>query len=66
MGDYVRLAIKCPRCGAMNQLRAERPAPESQRASSTGDAIHEHERDRSGATRLSLPQQRPGNAARST
>lgn len=23
--DYRRLAIKCPRCGAMNQLKADEP-----------------------------------------
>ncbi|WP_082926524.1 Com family DNA-binding transcriptional regulator [Cupriavidus sp. D384] len=51
MGEYIRLAIKCPRCGTMNQLRAERPGPESPRASCTGDARHE--------ARPPLPKQRP-------
>ena len=27
-GEYIRLTIKCPRCGVMNTLRAERPTPE--------------------------------------
>lgn len=26
-GIYIALSIKCPRCGAVNQLRAERPPP---------------------------------------
>lgn len=30
-GTYVRLSIKCPRCGAVNQLRAEDPHSERQR-----------------------------------
>ncbi|MEN5179190.1 Com family DNA-binding transcriptional regulator [Comamonas testosteroni] len=32
-GTYVVLSIKCPRCGAMNSLRAESPAPERPGAS---------------------------------
>ncbi|MWL87141.1 Com family DNA-binding transcriptional regulator [Cupriavidus sp. SW-Y-13] len=40
-GEYLRLAIKCPRCGTMNQLRAERPASEGPRASCIGDTVHE-------------------------
>ncbi|MGT2495027.1 Com family DNA-binding transcriptional regulator [Cupriavidus basilensis] len=40
-GEYSRLAIKCPRCGTMNVLRAESPAPESQRASHNGDRGHD-------------------------
>jgi phage FluMu protein Com len=35
-GDYRRLSIKCPRCGTFNQLRAESPEPERQRASEIG------------------------------
>lgn len=54
VGEYTRLAIKCPRCGTMNQLRAERPAPEGRRASCTGDAIHDPDRQRAGP-RLPLP-----------
>lgn len=34
-GNYVHLVIKCPRCGALNHLRAARPEPERQRASHT-------------------------------
>ncbi|TPQ33404.1 Com family DNA-binding transcriptional regulator [Cupriavidus pinatubonensis] len=54
-GEYTRLTIKCPRCGTMNSLRAERPTPESRRASRTGDTIHEHDLDRAGPTRPPLP-----------
>lgn len=32
-GEYRRINIKCPRCGALNVLRAESPAPERHRAS---------------------------------
>ena len=32
-GEYTRLAIKCPRCGAFNQLSAPSAFPERQRAS---------------------------------
>ncbi|MGS0744192.1 Com family DNA-binding transcriptional regulator [Glaciimonas sp. GG7] len=40
-GDYIALAIKCPRCGTLNQfnthpLRATRPAPACRRASESG------------------------------
>ncbi|MFV8527243.1 Com family DNA-binding transcriptional regulator [Ralstonia pseudosolanacearum] len=42
-GEYVRLAIKCPRCGTFNVLRAESPALESRRASPNGE-LHEYER----------------------
>ncbi|QDL53151.1 MULTISPECIES: Com family DNA-binding transcriptional regulator [Comamonadaceae] len=31
--QYLRLEIKCPRCGTMNILRAERPTPERPGAS---------------------------------
>ncbi|MBV5296279.1 MAG: Com family DNA-binding transcriptional regulator [Curvibacter lanceolatus] len=31
-GEYTRLVIKCPRCGAMNSLRAQSPTPERQGA----------------------------------
>lgn len=34
-GSYLHLVIKCPRCGAMNHMRAASPEPERQRASST-------------------------------
>lgn len=43
MGCYTRLDIKCPRCGALNILRAtpadsggQRPPPERPRASNNG------------------------------
>ncbi|QXL84084.1 Com family DNA-binding transcriptional regulator [Comamonas sp. NLF-1-9] len=32
-GQYLRLSIKCPRCGTINHLRATRPTPERHRAS---------------------------------
>ena len=32
-GIYARLIIKCPRCGALNSLRATSPEPERHRAS---------------------------------
>jgi phage FluMu protein Com len=32
-GEYTRLAIKCPRCGHINQLSAMRATPERRRAS---------------------------------
>ncbi|MCA7941586.1 Com family DNA-binding transcriptional regulator [Burkholderia cepacia] len=37
-GEYIRLNIKCPRCGAMNVMRAERPLPAGHRASDKGTA----------------------------
>ncbi|HEX7866526.1 MAG TPA: Com family DNA-binding transcriptional regulator [Variovorax sp.] len=33
VGDYRRLQIKCPRCGAFNDLRAESPTTERPGAS---------------------------------
>lgn len=30
-GEYIRLAIKCPRCGAFNQLSAQSAPQEPQR-----------------------------------
>ncbi|MFS4552603.1 Com family DNA-binding transcriptional regulator [Comamonas resistens] len=35
-GEYIRLAIKCPRCGAFNQLSAESAFPERHGASTEG------------------------------
>ena len=35
-GEYIRLAIKCPRCGAFNQLSAQSAFPERLRASTEG------------------------------
>lgn len=32
-GEYTRLAIKCPRCGHINQLSAQSAIPERRRAS---------------------------------
>jgi phage FluMu protein Com len=42
-GEFTRLVIKCPRCRAVNALRAERPTPErhgasSQKRTSDGDS----------------------------
>ncbi|MBU9224014.1 Com family DNA-binding transcriptional regulator [Burkholderia multivorans] len=39
-GEYIRLTIKCPRCRAMNVLRAERPLPAGRRASATRESPH--------------------------
>ncbi|WP_331456528.1 Com family DNA-binding transcriptional regulator [Burkholderia sp. MSHR3999] len=39
-GEYVRLTIKCPRCRAMNFLRAASPLPAGQRASDTRESPH--------------------------
>ncbi|WP_341771784.1 Com family DNA-binding transcriptional regulator [Burkholderia ambifaria] len=39
-GEYVRLTIKCPRCGAMNILRAASPLPAGHRASDTRESPH--------------------------
>ena len=33
VAEYRELQIKCPRCGAMNHLRAASPEPERRRAS---------------------------------
>lgn len=38
VGRYCHLSIKCPRCGNINDLRVENPAPERPRASDTKDA----------------------------
>ena len=35
-GEYIRLAIKCPRCGAFNQLSAQSAFPERHGASTEG------------------------------
>lgn len=40
-GDYLRLSIKCPRCGTLNFMSAESASPERQGASSKQDALHE-------------------------
>ena len=34
-GRYIHLVIKCPRCKALNDLRAAGPEPERQGASNT-------------------------------
>lgn len=39
-GEYIRLAIKCPRCGAFNQLSAQSAFPERHRASSNQGKDH--------------------------
>ncbi|WP_460030295.1 Com family DNA-binding transcriptional regulator [Megalodesulfovibrio paquesii] len=31
-GEALNLAIKCPRCGAMNHVRAASPSPEAREA----------------------------------
>ena len=37
-GEVVTLTIKCPRCGAINHLRATSPNPEGRRASHAEDS----------------------------
>ncbi|AVR20577.1 Com family DNA-binding transcriptional regulator [Burkholderia multivorans] len=37
---YIRLTIKCPRCRAMNVLRAERRLPAGRRVSATRGSLH--------------------------
>ena len=39
-GVYTRLIIKCPRCGAMNSLRAESPTSERHGASNVTGTHH--------------------------
>ncbi|WP_341462234.1 Com family DNA-binding transcriptional regulator [Burkholderia multivorans] len=39
-GEYIRLTIKCPRCRAMNVLRAERRLPAGRRVSATRGSLH--------------------------
>jgi len=39
-GEYLRLAIKCPRCGTMNHLRVENPEPERHGAPSDIESNH--------------------------
>jgi phage FluMu protein Com len=39
--EYSAINIKCPRCGAMNLLRAVSPTPERHGASARKDAFHE-------------------------
>lgn len=41
-GQYLRLSIKCPRCGTINHLRATRPTPERPRASSPKRTLNEN------------------------
>ncbi|QNK71458.1 Com family DNA-binding transcriptional regulator [Variovorax sp. PAMC26660] len=40
MGQFTCLLIKCPRCGAMNTLRAASPTPERQERLSTERVPH--------------------------
>ncbi|ADE10491.1 Com family DNA-binding transcriptional regulator [Sideroxydans lithotrophicus] len=40
-GEYTRLAIKCPRCGTLNQVSAESAKPERLGASIRKEAHHE-------------------------
>ncbi|MDN4572904.1 Com family DNA-binding transcriptional regulator [Pandoraea cepalis] len=41
-GEYLRLSIKCTRCGAFNVLRAGSPIPARQRASDMRKRSHDH------------------------
>ncbi|WP_150614824.1 Com family DNA-binding transcriptional regulator [Pandoraea terrigena] len=42
-GEYVRLSIKCARCGTLNFLRAESPIPARHRASDMRKLSHEQQ-----------------------
>ncbi|MFV4205473.1 Com family DNA-binding transcriptional regulator, partial [Mycobacterium tuberculosis] len=48
---FVRLDIKCPRCGTLNVLRAESPSPERHRASSTPETKDDDARERNDRRR---------------
>ncbi|WP_435626995.1 Com family DNA-binding transcriptional regulator [Candidatus Ferrigenium straubiae] len=39
--SYSKLEIKCPRCGTLNQLRAESPKPERHGASIRKETLHD-------------------------
>ncbi|MDO5623778.1 MAG: Com family DNA-binding transcriptional regulator [Pseudomonadota bacterium] len=39
VGQFLSLQIKCPRCGTLNHLRADRPTPEPRE----GHSIENHE-----------------------
>ncbi|WP_084187484.1 Com family DNA-binding transcriptional regulator [Andreprevotia chitinilytica] len=54
-GHYAWLVIKCPRCGALNTLRAASPESERQRAPNPGDHHGSREPDRSLAGRQTSP-----------
>lgn len=41
-GEYIILAIKCPRCGAMNQLSASRAEPERLKSVGQKRGIYDH------------------------
>ncbi|MFZ2328836.1 MAG: Com family DNA-binding transcriptional regulator [Rhodoferax sp.] len=47
MADFVRLEIKCSRCGILNLMRAESPTPERHRASST-EVKHDDDKESTG------------------
>ena len=38
--EYIRLSIKCPRCGAINQMRAASPSPERHGTPTFKEAHH--------------------------
>ncbi|WP_091571231.1 Com family DNA-binding transcriptional regulator [Oryzisolibacter propanilivorax] len=51
-GVYLALSIKCPRCGALNQLRAQGPSPARRRASEPQGTLSgkPHNQESAGAT----------------
>ncbi|TAL53813.1 Com family DNA-binding transcriptional regulator [Pandoraea sp.] len=58
MAEYTRLSIKCPRCRALNVLRAERPEPECRRASDSrkhSNDILAHSAANRGISESSVP-----------
>ncbi|MDH0050289.1 Com family DNA-binding transcriptional regulator [Comamonas terrigena] len=61
-GVFTRLAIKCPRCGAFNQLSAQSAMNEHQGVPTTGI----HEQPHHSLDRRQAPPCRPASKALST
>ncbi|WP_082493154.1 MULTISPECIES: Com family DNA-binding transcriptional regulator [unclassified Acidovorax] len=53
---FVEIAIKCPRCGTMNHLRAVSPTPERQRVP---PPMKDHEQHSLGHTGHTTPRMPP-------
>ncbi|WP_082254766.1 Com family DNA-binding transcriptional regulator [uncultured Delftia sp.] len=54
-GDYIRLCIKCPRCGAFNQLSAMSAPPELHR----GPTAEINDKSHHSLDRRQAPPRRP-------
>lgn len=52
-GIFAQLIIKCPRCGALNHLRAESPTPERPGASYTKGTLNGNHSHKASADRAS-------------